>query len=356
MRRAWNERVNDTATDALHGRPYLQLTYKDTSHLQAYQTKLMLKTRQIHASSLAAAAAAATGSAVVEGGVQQRDLELVLREILAECVVKAGDVSDLPPFLQALANILLPPEAPQAAAVHPSVVGTPAEDDTVALEQAAAPSSHAAVAEGAVGSATGPTASAAHAVPPGRIAEPAATTAAAPAAADAASAAAAAASAAAAAAAPPAAVAAAAAPLAPAAAPPAGVAAVAAPAGAPRQQLQQGQLAPISKKTKQPTLFGVGKGKGGAGGGKACVPCTLVALKLTSASAAAKHPNAIRMTGDHQKPPTTASGCKYCKCSDCKKEWSKENVQAYNFTLAVNCVRNRHYQAPQQGGVQRTMA
>jgi hypothetical protein len=87
---------------------------------------------------------------------------------------------------------------------------------------------------------------------------------------------------------------------------------------------------------------GRGKGKGGAGGTNTCVPCTMIRHQLTSASAARHHPNAVRMDAQHQKPPLQG-GCPICKCSDCKKVWGRDNVQSLDFTKAVKCVHNKFF-------------
>ena len=88
----------------------------------------------------------------------------------------------------------------------------------------------------------------------------------------------------------------------------------------------------LSRSTKQFTVVGGGVGKGGAGGGKTCVPCTMVRLNLTSEDEARKHTQAVINNGPHQKK----GGCPYCKCYDAKKKW-KEGI----FELKRDCAKCR---------------
>jgi hypothetical protein len=93
----------------------------------------------------------------------------------------------------------------------------------------------------------------------------------------------------------------------------AGTAAAAAAAGSSKQA--GGKW--VSRTTKQFTVVGGGVGKGGTGGNKTCVACTMVKFKLTSVDAAKKHIQAVINDGPHQRK----GGCPYCKCSDAKKKW-----------------------------------
>jgi hypothetical protein len=74
---------------------------------------------------------------------------------------------------------------------------------------------------------------------------------------------------------------------------------------------------------RRATEVGGGRGKGGAGGKKVCVPCTMKRHGLSSKSgcaAARAHSDPVVMDAAHQ--PRGASACPYCKCGDSKKEWA----------------------------------
>jgi hypothetical protein len=92
----------------------------------------------------------------------------------------------------------------------------------------------------------------------------------------------------------------------------------------------------LSRKTGKPTQPGRGKGFGGEGGSKVCVPCTLVKYKLGTADEARSHHQQVTMTKDHQ--PGGAKPCPYCKCKECKAAWShKRPITSYEFPLKCNC-------------------
>lgn len=96
----------------------------------------------------------------------------------------------------------------------------------------------------------------------------------------------------------------------------------------------------ISKKTGQRTVVGAGTGKGGKGGTKTCVPCTILRVKqvweqeeqpqqVGSGVQDQQRPRAFKMSEEEAKQHTLAvhmdhahgKQCVYCKCKDCKKAW-----------------------------------
>lgn len=87
---------------------------------------------------------------------------------------------------------------------------------------------------------------------------------------------------------------------------------------------------------------GRGKGRGGAGGTKSCVPCTMIKYSLSSAAEARCHSKAVLMNRDHQRPPAMG-GCQICKCTGCKKNWNRDHVVSHDFTTAVECKESKHY-------------
>lgn len=92
----------------------------------------------------------------------------------------------------------------------------------------------------------------------------------------------------------------------------------------------------ISKKTRKATQPGGGKGIGGEGGSKVCVPCTVVKYQLKKAEEARCHADPVIMSKSHQ--PGGARECPYCKCQDCRKAWShKRAITSYDFPRKANC-------------------
>lgn len=334
--RAFNEAVVDNLTHN-GGR---DLTFKAPSHMQAYNKHLVRTVSQAHAAGVQAAVEAASDPQQQ----QQLDLEEVLGTILRECVQHACSFQNPPAGLQALANAVWK-EVPAGhnAAAAAAAAGDGADRDVIGAARPDLPPP-------AAGTAAAATAGNTSAAKAGSHSTSKTAAALAPAAAAAASGAgrgnkqAAAAAGAAA----------------------AGggdvarsmsAASAAAAAAAGGSRLPSGGLGAFaglrqpppgghsSKKSRKVTAAGQGKGKGGEGGSKVCVPCTQLQLsgeghKLT-VSAAKVHPAAVIMDGDHQKPPAKG-GCKFCKCSECKKQWGDSEVQPADYTKAVACIHNRH--------------
>ncbi|WIA18150.1 hypothetical protein OEZ85_009626 [Tetradesmus obliquus] len=86
---------------------------------------------------------------------------------------------------------------------------------------------------------------------------------------------------------------------------------------------------------RRATEVGGGRGKGGAGGKKVCVPCTMVKLQLTSPKAARAHAEAVIVDGQHQRPANRQhperGGCVHCKCEDCQKVFRREGASPAEF-------------------------
>jgi hypothetical protein len=88
----------------------------------------------------------------------------------------------------------------------------------------------------------------------------------------------------------------------------------------------------------QPPPTTKGKGLGGKGGGKKCVPCSL------AADATLRTANDARARGSVRSSKAHTEGCPYCKCDECKKVWNanKGRVVVDRERLAGTLKVNAH--------------
>jgi hypothetical protein len=289
--RDWNQAAYQNLLEPMHSRQ--QLTFKQTSHLLAFDKQLAKSAQQLHTAALSQLgpqnAAAALAAAPVG---EQQDVSLQLLQVLSECIQQQGSIDErLPAVLRELYAASL--EAQQGAShaaggssgagVEPTASAGPAVDTSggVAAGVAAAGTTAAAAAAAGAGAAAA-----------GATQQDGAATTQRGAAAAGGSAS-----------------------MADGSSKNKAAAATFAGLFGGRSGAKSVTGGSISKKSGQRTQKGAGTGLGGLGGAKTCIVCTIKKYKLTHPSMVDDAAEPVLMANGHQ------ASCPHCKCKGCRQQW-----------------------------------